>query len=97
MRTSVALPASPASRTRPRSRQVFFRKKVVPWLFVLPILLINVAVVLGPALSAVYYSMTNWSGLGRPNGSASPTSSASPPTEPSATPSPTTSSGWRCS
>jgi len=64
MRTSVALPASPASRTRPQSRQVFFRKKVVPWLFVLPILLINVAVVLGPALSAVYYSMTNWSGLG---------------------------------
>ncbi|MBA3414239.1 MAG: sugar ABC transporter permease [Chloroflexia bacterium] len=30
----------------------------------LPILLINVAVVLGPALSAVYYSMTDWSGIG---------------------------------
>jgi len=41
-----------------------WRKKVVPWLFVLPILLINVTVVLGPAISAVYYSMTDWSGIG---------------------------------
>jgi raffinose/stachyose/melibiose transport system permease protein len=30
----------------------------------LPILLINVAVVLGPALAAIYYSMTDWSGVG---------------------------------
>ena len=41
-----------------------WRKKVVPWLFVLPILLINVVVVLGPALSAFYYSMTEWTGIG---------------------------------
>ncbi len=32
----------------------FFRKKVLPWLFVAPILLINVMVVLGPAISAGY-------------------------------------------
>src|SRR4051812_19913138 len=42
----------------------FYRKKVIPWLFVLPILLINAAVVLGPALSSVYYSLTDWSGIG---------------------------------
>jgi raffinose/stachyose/melibiose transport system permease protein len=42
----------------------FYRRKVVPWLFVLPILLLNAAVVLGPALASVYYSMTDWSGLG---------------------------------
>jgi raffinose/stachyose/melibiose transport system permease protein len=36
----------------------------VPWLFVLPILLINLVVVLGPALAAVYYSMTEWNGIG---------------------------------
>ncbi len=42
-----------------------WRRKVVPWLFVLPILLINIAVVLGPALSAVYYSMTEWTGIGQ--------------------------------
>ncbi len=42
-----------------------WRRKVVPWLFVLPILLINVIVVLGPALSAFYYSMTQWTGIGQ--------------------------------
>jgi raffinose/stachyose/melibiose transport system permease protein len=41
-----------------------WRKKIVPLLFVLPILAINVAVVLGPAISAVYYSMTEWNGIG---------------------------------
>lgn len=41
-----------------------WRRKIVPWLFVLPILLINVVVVLGPALSAIYYSMTEWTGIG---------------------------------
>ena len=55
------------SRTRARTadrRRAFVRRKVVPWLFVLPILLINLAVVAGPALSAVYYSMTDWNGIG---------------------------------
>ena len=41
-----------------------WRRRVVPWLFVLPILLINVAVVFGPAVASVYYSMTEWSGIG---------------------------------
>lgn len=41
-----------------------WRRKIVPWLFVLPILLINIGVVLGPALSAFYYSMTEWTGIG---------------------------------
>ena len=45
-------------------RRAFVRRKVVPWLFVLPILLINLAVVAGPASSAVYYSMTDWNGIG---------------------------------
>jgi raffinose/stachyose/melibiose transport system permease protein len=47
-------------------RNAFIRRKIVPWLFVLPILLINVAVVAGPALSSVYYSMTKWNGIGAP-------------------------------
>jgi raffinose/stachyose/melibiose transport system permease protein len=42
----------------------FYRKKVVPWLFVLPILLINMAVMLLPALASIYYSLTDWSGIG---------------------------------
>ena len=46
-------PSSTQSRSSGRRRRAFCRRKVVPWLFVLPILLINVAVVLGPALSVV--------------------------------------------
>ncbi|MGI9253375.1 MAG: carbohydrate ABC transporter permease, partial [Thermomicrobiales bacterium] len=50
--------------TRQSRKRTIFRKKIVPWLFVLPILLINILVVAGPALSALYYSMTDWNGMG---------------------------------
>jgi raffinose/stachyose/melibiose transport system permease protein len=36
----------------------------VPLLFVLPVLILNAIVMAGPALSAVYYSMTKWNGIG---------------------------------
>jgi raffinose/stachyose/melibiose transport system permease protein len=49
---------------RQRRRQRAFRKKLVPWLFVLPILLINALVIVGPSLGAIYYSMTRWTGVG---------------------------------
>ena len=50
---------------RPRFwRRATFRRKVVPWLFVAPILLINISVVAAPAIAAFYYSMTDWSGIG---------------------------------
>lgn len=42
-----------------------WRRRIVPWLFVLPILIINLCVVLGPALAAIYYSMTEWTGIGK--------------------------------
>lgn len=51
-----------AAQARRRNR--IFRKKIVPWLFALPTLLLSLVVVLGPAVSAVYYSMTDWSGVG---------------------------------
>jgi raffinose/stachyose/melibiose transport system permease protein len=55
----------PYAQARPADRRrAILRRKVVPWLFVLPILLINLAVVAGPALSAIYYSMTDWNGIG---------------------------------
>ncbi|MEJ7838009.1 MAG: sugar ABC transporter permease [Thermomicrobiales bacterium] len=47
-------------------QRVTWRRKVVPWLFVLPILLINLIVVLGPAMAAFYYSLTEWNGIGTP-------------------------------
>lgn len=47
-----------------RARKRFFRKTVIPWLFILPIFLLHLVVVAGPSVSAFYYSMTEWSGLG---------------------------------
>lgn len=40
------------------------RNGVVPWLFIAPVLLIHLLVVMGPSLSAFYYSLTDWSGIG---------------------------------
>jgi raffinose/stachyose/melibiose transport system permease protein len=36
----------------------------VPWLFILPILAIHIFVVAIPALTGLYYSLTEWSGIG---------------------------------
>jgi raffinose/stachyose/melibiose transport system permease protein len=41
-----------------------FRKQVLPWLFIAPITLLHLVVVVGPSLSGVYYSLTEWSGYG---------------------------------
>lgn len=49
---------------RRQRRMRFFRKNVMPWLFVLPILLINVIVIIGPSIGAFYFSLTEWSGIG---------------------------------
>jgi raffinose/stachyose/melibiose transport system permease protein len=64
MQKTIALERPHARGRTAERRRAFVRRKVVPWLFVLPILLINLAVVAGPALSAVYYAMTDWSGIG---------------------------------
>jgi raffinose/stachyose/melibiose transport system permease protein len=64
MRSSIAIARPhPETARQVRWRSVY-RRKVVPWLFVLPIVALNAAVVLGPALAAVYYSLTNWNGIG---------------------------------
>jgi raffinose/stachyose/melibiose transport system permease protein len=41
-----------------------FRRKILPWLLILPILLLHLVVVIGPSLGAFYYSLTEWSGIG---------------------------------
>lgn len=53
----------------PKKRQRSFltrarNPKVRGWLFILPLIIINVFVVLIPTLFAVYYSFTDWSGFG---------------------------------
>jgi raffinose/stachyose/melibiose transport system permease protein len=60
--TILASPGNAGMQTRRQRR--LFRKTILPWLFVLPILLLNGLVVLGPSLSAFYYSLTEWDGLG---------------------------------
>jgi raffinose/stachyose/melibiose transport system permease protein len=42
----------------------FFRTKVLPWLFILPVLSLYLLVVVGPSLFAIGYSLTDWSGIG---------------------------------
>jgi raffinose/stachyose/melibiose transport system permease protein len=39
----------------------------IPWLFILPLLLLHIFVVAIPAVTGVYYSLTDWSGIGAAN------------------------------
>jgi raffinose/stachyose/melibiose transport system permease protein len=40
------------------------RRRLRGWLFLLPLLVVNLCVVIGPSIATVYYSLTNWSGIG---------------------------------
>ncbi|MHA6630255.1 carbohydrate ABC transporter permease [Pseudonocardia sichuanensis] len=65
--TSTAAPApraAAADRPARRRRSPARRRAVIAWAFMLPLILTNVLVVLGPSLSALYYSFTDWSGIG---------------------------------
>jgi raffinose/stachyose/melibiose transport system permease protein len=37
------------------------------WLFMLPLIVVNVLVILGPGVMSVYYSLTDWTGIGGAN------------------------------
>ncbi|GAA1018521.1 hypothetical protein Aple_081200 [Acrocarpospora pleiomorpha] len=39
------------------------RARLTAWLFIAPLLLVNLLVVAGPGLMSVYYSFTDWDGL----------------------------------
>lgn len=52
------------SSPKPLITKQFFYRKVIPILFVLPILLIHMMVVLGPSISSIYFSLTEWNGIG---------------------------------
>lgn len=54
----------PVEKMPPWSRYRFMQKVIIPWAFILPILLLHALVVLFPAIQGVYYSFTKWSGLG---------------------------------
>jgi raffinose/stachyose/melibiose transport system permease protein len=60
-----SLPGNNRPSQKSLMRQKFFRRKIIPWLFVAPILLIYLLVIIGPSLSAFYYSLTSWNGIGK--------------------------------
>jgi raffinose/stachyose/melibiose transport system permease protein len=55
--------ATSASRVSGRSG-LRRRRGLVAWAFMLPMVLINLLVIVGPSVMSVYYSFTDWSGLG---------------------------------
>jgi raffinose/stachyose/melibiose transport system permease protein len=40
------------------------RRHLTAWLFMVPLLVVNVLVILGPSVATVYFSFTEWSGIG---------------------------------
>src|SRR5258706_14585731 len=65
----LASQASPSNigQLQAQRRSRTFRRRVLPWLFVLPILVINFVVIIGPSISAVVASFTDWNGIGTAN------------------------------
>jgi raffinose/stachyose/melibiose transport system permease protein len=47
-------------RRSPRQR----KRALVAWTFMLPLVLVNQLVIVGPAIATIYYSFTEWSGIG---------------------------------
>jgi raffinose/stachyose/melibiose transport system permease protein len=40
------------------------RRRLTAWLFMVPLLVVNLLVILGPAIATFYFSLTEWSGIG---------------------------------
>lgn len=62
------IPMIPASSEPTRSvywtRRRILTYIVIPWAFILPIIILHLFVVVYPALQGVYYAFTDWSGIG---------------------------------
>jgi raffinose/stachyose/melibiose transport system permease protein len=49
---------------RPPAGGLKRRRRLNAWLFMVPLLVVNVLVILGPSVATFYFSFTEWSGLG---------------------------------
>ena len=61
------IPDRSSSRRQKKKRDfgsAFFEKEIVPWLFLLPVVVLNLLVMLGPSAGSLYYAFTDWRGLG---------------------------------
>ena len=57
--------ARPGAVSKAGSGRALRRKRLLSaWLFMLPLIAVNVLVILGPSVATVYYSFTEWSGIG---------------------------------
>ena len=63
MAVTKELPRSASPRRRAASSQRF-KRGLKGWLFLLPLLVLNVTVILAPSLGTIYYAFTDWSGIG---------------------------------
>src|SRR5918998_2583050 len=53
-----------AAATKQASGGLRRRRGLVAWVFMIPLVVVNVLVILGPSVATVYYSFTEWSGIG---------------------------------
>jgi raffinose/stachyose/melibiose transport system permease protein len=60
-------PSMAVPRRRRRGWSLTRRRGAIAWLFMLPLIAVNVLVVLAPTALAVYYSFTDWTGIGSAN------------------------------
>jgi raffinose/stachyose/melibiose transport system permease protein len=61
VRKAVAAAELPRAVRRPRRR---WRRGLVAWAFMAPLIVMNLLVIVGPSIATMYYSLTDWSGLG---------------------------------
>lgn len=66
---SVRLPVAESPRKStppPRTRRIALGRKkgLTAWFFMVPLAVVNLVVIVGPSVMTVYYSLTDWSGLG---------------------------------
>jgi raffinose/stachyose/melibiose transport system permease protein len=65
MTTQIAPPvAKGTTDTPPVRRKKSKRPGLIAWAFMLPLVVVNALVIIGPSAMSVYYSFTNWTGIG---------------------------------
>jgi len=66
-KVATKVPGRVPQRRRRSSGSLLFEKEILPWLFLLPVVGLNVLVMLGPSFGSLYYAFTDWRGLGHAN------------------------------
>ncbi len=56
--------AAPERRPKRASSGLRRRRQLLAWVFMLPLVVVNVLVILGPSVATIYASFTEWSGIG---------------------------------